>query len=228
VTALTAELAPVAAELDWVTISALATAAGTLVLAIATFASVRSANRAARAAERSLLEGLRPVLVTSRLQDPPEKVVFVDEHWVQLPGGFGSAEVGDEAVYLAIALRNVGRGLAVLDGWWVTPGAVYEREHAPLEEFRRLTRDLYIAGGDLGFWQGALRDPTEKPFREVADAVDRDEILTVELLYGDHEGGQRMVTRFALRPVPPGHEAGPGKRIAAAARHWHLDAADPR
>ena len=33
---------------DWVTISALATAVGTLVLALATFASVRSANRAAR------------------------------------------------------------------------------------------------------------------------------------------------------------------------------------
>jgi hypothetical protein len=30
------------------------------VLAVATFASVRSANRAARAAEESLLDGLRP------------------------------------------------------------------------------------------------------------------------------------------------------------------------
>src|SRR5205823_12576496 len=111
--------AALVAEVDWVTVSSLATAAGTLVLAIATFASVRSANRAARAAERSLLEGLRPVLVTSRLQDPPEKIVFVDEHWVQVPGGFGSAETGDEAVYLTLALRNVGRGLGVLHGWWV-------------------------------------------------------------------------------------------------------------
>ena len=33
---------------DWVTISSLATVSGTLVLAVATFASVRSANRAAR------------------------------------------------------------------------------------------------------------------------------------------------------------------------------------
>jgi len=36
--------------MDWVTISALATAGGTLILAVSTFASVRSANRAARAA----------------------------------------------------------------------------------------------------------------------------------------------------------------------------------
>jgi hypothetical protein len=40
---------------DWTTISALSTAGGTLVLAAATFASVRSANRSARAAERSML-----------------------------------------------------------------------------------------------------------------------------------------------------------------------------
>ncbi len=43
---------------DWVTISSLATAGGTLVLAVATFGSVKSANRAARIAELSLLSGL--------------------------------------------------------------------------------------------------------------------------------------------------------------------------
>ena len=52
---------------DWASIASLATAAGTLVLAVATFAAVRSANRAARAAEQSLLVGLRPLLVPSRL-----------------------------------------------------------------------------------------------------------------------------------------------------------------
>jgi len=39
---------------DWTTVASLGTAAGPLVLAAATFASVRSANRAARAAQRSL------------------------------------------------------------------------------------------------------------------------------------------------------------------------------
>ena len=48
--------------MDWVTISALATAGGTLVLAGATYASTRSANRAARVAELSLLAGLRPLV----------------------------------------------------------------------------------------------------------------------------------------------------------------------
>jgi hypothetical protein len=106
---------------DWATISSLATAAGTLVLALATFASVRSANRAARAAEQSLLVGLRPVLMPSRWQDPGEKIGFMDEHWVKVTGGHGLAEVTDEAIYLAIALRNVGSGLAVLHGWFFYP-----------------------------------------------------------------------------------------------------------
>jgi len=57
---------------DWVTISALATAGGTLVLAGTTYASVRSANRAARVAEMSLLAGLRPLLIQSSDADPPQ------------------------------------------------------------------------------------------------------------------------------------------------------------
>ena len=40
---------------DWVTISSLATAGGTLILAVATFSATRSANRSARVAERALL-----------------------------------------------------------------------------------------------------------------------------------------------------------------------------
>jgi hypothetical protein len=62
--------------IDWTTVSALATGGGTLVLAVATFASVRSANRAARTAERSLMAGLRPLLVPSRLDDSQQKVYF--------------------------------------------------------------------------------------------------------------------------------------------------------
>ena len=102
---------------DWVTISSLATAGGTLALAVSTFASVRSANRAARVAELSLLANLRPLLVPSRLDDPMQKVPYADEHWDRLPGGCGVAQVTPEAIYLSISLRNVANGIAVLDGW---------------------------------------------------------------------------------------------------------------
>jgi hypothetical protein len=209
---------------DWSTISSLATAGGTLVLAIATFSSVRSANRAARAAERSLLAGLRPLLIPSRLEDPPEKVGFADSHWVRVPGGHGAVEVTDEAVYFTIALRNAGQGMAVLHGWTVAmERLVGDIPHARPGDFRRMTRDIYLAPGSLGFWQGALRDAADPLFAAGRAAVETGEIVTVDLLYGDQEGGQRAISRFSLTPA--GED---GMRITAVSRHWNLDRADPR
>src|ERR1700686_2476238 len=101
---------------DWSTISSLVTGAGTLVLAIATFASVRSSNRSARIAEAALQEQRRPVLVPSRLEDPVQKLMFVEGHWVSTAGGRAAVEHVDGRVYLAISLRNVGSGIGVCQG----------------------------------------------------------------------------------------------------------------
>src|SRR5437660_863712 len=105
---------------DWVTISSLATAGGTLVLAVATFASVKSSNRTARVAELSVMANLRPLLMPSRLDDPVQKVGFMDGKWFSVSGGSGAAEATDQAVYLVMSLRNVSTGTAVLHGWWMT------------------------------------------------------------------------------------------------------------
>jgi hypothetical protein len=207
---------------DWVTISALATAAGTLVLALATFASVRSANRAARVAELSLLEGLRPLLVPTRFGDPPEKIGFADGKSITAPGGGAAAETSDEAVYLGIALRNVGSGIAVLHGWFFHPDWNPRIERPALEEFTMLIRDLYIAPGDQGFWQGAFRDPSTPGFVAVREAIEARRNVMVDVLYGDHEGGQRVVSRYSLSPGDD------GAWIASAGRHWNIDRADPR
>ena len=72
---------------DTGTIASLATAGGTLILAIATFSSTRSANRAARVSEQALKLGLRPVLFNARPQDPPQKVGYIDDHWLGLRDG---------------------------------------------------------------------------------------------------------------------------------------------
>jgi hypothetical protein len=207
---------------DWVAVSSIATAGATLVLALATFASVRSANRAARAAERSLLAGLRPVLAPSRPDDPPQKVGFMDDRWFYVEGSQGVAEVSDEALYLAIAVRNVGSGIAVLHGWHLDFDAqTGATAHPPLEVFHRLTRDLYIAPGEIGFWQGAFRDPGAADFAEARAAIEEPRRLAVDVLYGDHELGQRSITRFSLTPRD-------GKWVAGVSRHWNVDRPDPR
>ena len=207
---------------DWVTISALATAGGTLVLALATFASVRSANRAARVAERSLLVGLRPLLVPSRLDDPPQKVTFVEGRYLVAPGGAAVAEADDGAVLLAAALRNVGSGIAVLHGWHFYPELVTTAEHMALEEFTRLTRDIFIAPGEVGFWQGTFRDSSATAFADARRTVEAHDSWTVEVLYGDAEGGQRMISRYAMVARED------GSWLASAGRHWYVDRDDPR
>jgi hypothetical protein len=215
---------PRLAAVDWVTISALATATGTLVLALATFAAVRSANRSARVAERALLVGLRPMLMPSRLQDSVQKVGYQDSHWITLPGGQGVAEAGERAVYLAISVRNVGTGIAVMHGWRFQHELVLSRPGSSPDpdEFTRLTRDLYVAVGDEGFWQGTFRDPTTPEFQAAKEVAGDHKPFTVEILYGDVEGGQRMVTRFLLTPrTDQGW-------IASVGRHWYIDMPDPR
>jgi len=206
----------------WVAVAQLATAAGTLVLAVATFAAVRSANRAARATERSLLVGIRPMLATTRFEDPTQKISFFDR-WVKVDGGRAFVEVTHEAIYLVIPVRNVGNGIAVLDRW---DFRVYvegeERIHRDPSTFRRLTRDIYIAPGDIGFWQGAFRDPTEPIFAEARQAIEQGQRLMIDVLYGDHEGGQRTITRWSLIP----HDS--GVWLPTVTSHWNLDRDDPR
>ena len=212
---------------DWVTISALASAGGTLVLAGVTVASVRSANRAARIAEQSLLAGQRPLLVQSRTDDPTQKVGFADDVWLIARGGQGDARVTDEAVYFTIAIRNVGTGIAVLHGWHLFPELELRRDAmpSPLEDFTMLSRDLYVAPDDVGFWQGAFRDPGSEDYRAARRAVEAPQRMAVDILYGDFEGGQRVISRFLLSP----REVDDGIRwFAGVGRHWNVDRPQPR
>jgi hypothetical protein len=213
---------------NWSTIASLATAGGTLVLAVATFASIRSANRSvrtsqrsARIAEQSLLAGQRPLLVNSRLQDPEQKIQYPEGKWLKVDGGTAALEVTDKVVYLAVSIRNVGTGLAVLHGWYVQVGLQTERSHPPLEEFTTQNLDIYVAPGDDGLWLSALRDPAADTFQAVADAVKAGQPLVINLFYGDFEGGQRVITQFSLRQANE-------RWLAQASRHFNVDRPDPR
>lgn len=198
---------------DWATVASLATALGTLVLAVATFSAVRSGNRTARAAELSLLTTLRPLLTPSRRTDSALKVNFGDDKWLRVPGSSGAAEMGggdgtmgaaDAVLYFALSLRNVGNGIAVLHGWRLRterPSASGQQP-PPLSEFRMQTRDMYIPPGDIGFWQGALRDPDDPQYEMGRKVIEGHGEWVVDLLYGDEDGGQRVIGRFRCQPTP--------------------------
>jgi hypothetical protein len=206
---------------DITTIAELGTASGTLVLAIATFGATRSANRSARVAERSLLAGMRPTLVASRPEDRSERVDFArpggGPSAFDLPGGTALVVQEGDALMFAISVRNVGAGAALIQGWYMRRGFVAaEVPHADPDQFRSQRRDLYISPGDTGFWQGAIRDPSDPLKEEVRAAVAEGDWLIAELLYSDQEGGRRFVSRFSLRQEDD-------HWYPVAGRHWTLD-----
>lgn len=208
---------------NWQTVSSLATAGGTLVLAVATFSAVRSSNRSARVAEDALLAGLRPLLVPSLVGDPAHKALWGDGHVGKVDGGRALVEQQDEVVYLAIGLRNVGAGIGVLHGWYVMEHRPFSSTpHADPEDFRRLGIDLYVPAGGTGYWESAIREPDD-PFRpHVEKAVADRKPFRIDLLYGDQQGGQRVISRFVVLPAPD------GGWYCQAAQHWRLDGPPPR
>src|SRR5262249_18670224 len=83
------------------------------------------------------------------------------------------------------------------------------------------TRDLYIPAGDIGMWQGALRDPDDAVRAGTAEAIDARAPITVELLYTDQIGRQRTIVRFALIPAADAW-------LAIVNMDWDLDWDGPR
>jgi hypothetical protein len=170
-----------------------------------------------------LEERRRPVLVQSRLDDPMQKIMFIDGHWVHLSGSGAVIENLDGTIYLAMSLRNVGAGIGVLQGWTAYAGLqTSDIDHASEQEFRRQTRDLYIPPGDVGLWQGALRDPADDVNAAIARAAEERQTISIELLYTDQVGGQRTISRFLV--VPVGEDAW----LTTSGRHWYLDQAGTR
>ena len=52
-------------------------------------------------------------------------------------------------------------------------------------------------------------------------AISDSAAFTVDLLYGDHEGGQRTISRFTVNRHSDGW-------LCGVVRHWNLDRHDPR
>ena len=210
---------------DWVTISSLATAGGTLVLALATFSSVKSANRSARVAERSLLAGQRPILIPTHDDDPPQMVRFGDGELIHVRGHAGTVELKRENLYMAIGVRNGGSGLALIHGWRIEVAEQTSNRPPSTDDFRRQQRDIYIPPGETGYWQGAIRDRSDPDYEQIRSAMRSGARISVDLIYGDYEGGQRTIARIGLTRDA---DAERDDYLAEVGRYWNIDGIDPR
>jgi hypothetical protein len=136
-----------------------------------------------------------------------------------------------------VSVRNVGNGIAVLHGWRLQTEPPQVNDQAPpLEEFQMQTRDMYIPPGDIGFWQGAVRDLDDPRYETARKVIEGRQEWVVDLLYGDEDGGQRVIGRFRCQ-LPPwaSHREEEHQdpqespvRMVTVARHWNLDRPDPR
>ena len=158
-----------------------------------------------------------------------QKVRWMDDHWARFDGGRGTAELVDGSVYLAISIRNVGSGLAVPFGWAAIqgvgdhPGPTRRAGGFPAPNARPLR-------GPVRFRVLAGRHPKRRPARRpdyhwLSRTIASHDAFTIELLYGDHDGGQRTISRFGMIPWTRGEEV---HWYPSAARHWYLDRPDPR
>ncbi|TML79597.1 MAG: hypothetical protein E6G07_07400 [Actinobacteria bacterium] len=119
----------------------------------------------------------------------------------------------------------MGSGLAVLHGWYITPRRMLAGAERPdPADFRPQQRDLYVAAGDTGYWQGAVRDEDDPLRAGLQDALAERTPIAVDVLYADHEGGQRTISRFGILPV----EDGGVEWTCNVLRHWRLDGINPR
>ncbi|HTK14949.1 MAG TPA: hypothetical protein VL769_01040, partial [Acidimicrobiia bacterium] len=182
-----------------------------------------SANRSARIAERALDLNLRPVLIPAHEWDAAERITFYDEI-VQLRGGFATIEDRSGNLYFAAQLRNVGAGIGVLTSWLVEAGPdmpLSSDAALAIPDFGTFVmqqRSLYVPAGDVGYWQGAIReaDTDRGDAAALRRAIDNHERLTLYLRYADPDGGHDTVTRYSLMPDEN------GDWLFTIARHWSL------
>ena len=199
----------------WGTWAEVGTALGTLGLAGATFSSVRSSSRTARIAERALLASQRPVLAPSGpgrsrrsgavrgragLRPPRRQTARRTSRAGSSTWPSRSATLGRESrCSRAYHLQAESADHVARDPKGV---ARHRRGDTPpgITSFAPQQRDLLISTGRVGFWQAALRDPGAPLFAATAEALDTAGRITVDILYGDHEGGQPTITRLVLLP----------------------------
>jgi hypothetical protein len=76
----------------------------------------------------------------------------------------------------------------------------------------------------MSFWQAAIRDQHDPDWPKTHDAIVGRRGIVVDLLYSDHEGEQRTISRFTVSPRGEDQT----DWLCSVVRHWNLDRPDPR
>ena len=178
-------------------------------LAVATFASTRSANHSARIAERALDLNLRPVLIPAHEWEPTERITFHDEI-VRAPRRVRGSRGARRQPLLRRAApqrRRRDRRADVVEGQG-RPAHAAARSRTLAEPpdpdtLRRAAAEPVRAGRRRRVLAGC--DPRRRHRsgrRRRAPARDRSagDRLTLFLRYADQDGGHDTITRYSIIP----------------------------
>ncbi len=79
-------------------------------------------------------------------------------------------------------------------------------------------RSLYVPAGDVGYWQGAIREgDTDRGDAEaLRQAIRTGGRIMLRLRYGDQDGGHDTITAYTISPDEN------GDWLIGIARHWSL------
>jgi len=83
-----------------------------------------------------------------------------------------------------------------------------------------------VPPNDSSFWQGAFRENDPEERAAFGELIARHEPFTIEVLYGDVEGGQRTISRFSVVHFGDDDDD-PSSWIVSVIRHWNLDRGRP-
>ncbi len=118
------------------------------------------------------MAGLRPLLVPSKLDDPHQKIGFVDDKWVMARAVVASPRwEKTQSTSRSLSETSVPESLSSTAG--ASFRAAGSKTHTGSLRTSRDSRATYVPVGDVGFWQGAFRDPAEPEFRGCREAIER-------------------------------------------------------
>jgi len=205
----------------------------TTLLAIVTFALVCATYLMAQTAKRQFGRQLLPILIPSRIRDPIRKVYFSNNTWQMLYGDQVLVDSVD-TLYVAIPLRNIGSGTAVVRGLSIPDVGpdddALPRRRPSLKNLIAAKTDLLLGPGDISHLsidsEAQTADRQRHALQTQVERIDRDSGVYLDILHCDHVRRQHNITRIELAQVSEkssssGTTSG-AEHIARAVKHWPL------
>jgi hypothetical protein len=193
----------------------IATAALALATLLVAVPAAWSALISAQETKRDLL----PVIIPAKAHGIKWIVRFTPHKHVVLENFDSYTDEDDQYVYFAVALRNIGAGIAVVLGTDASPKAdlddLVPKHVAPLSGMRRMARNMYLAKSDAAYLVFWTTSASSGIYKVIYDAVPKRQDIVLDLIYSDQDGRQMTVSRFELSWAMDVN-----RYVAKIVKHW--------